>query len=104
MPAARLIFLETLASTPASACACRNNLTPPRSMPLRNSITTSFNESMPDLDARSAFDLLRNTRQHASVRVRLQEQFDATKVNALKKFHHDFFDRANARSRCPQRV
>jgi hypothetical protein len=27
--------------------------------------------------------------------VRLQEQFDATKVNALKKFHHDFFDRPN---------
>jgi hypothetical protein len=48
------------------------------------------------LDARSAFDLLRNTRQHGSVRVRLQEQFDATKVNALKKFHHDFFDRPNA--------
>lgn len=47
------------------------------------------------LDARSAFDLLRNTRQHGSVRVRLQEQFDATKVNALKKFHHDFFDRPN---------
>ena len=48
------------------------------------------------LDARSALDLLKNTRQHGSVRVRLQEQFDATKVNALKKFHHDFFDRANA--------
>ena len=47
------------------------------------------------LDARSALDLLKNTRQHGSVRVRLQEQFDATKVNALKKFHHDFFDRAN---------
>ena len=47
------------------------------------------------LDARSAFDHLRNSRQHGSVRVRLQEQFDATKVNALKKFHHDFFDRAN---------
>jgi hypothetical protein len=48
------------------------------------------------LDARSALELLKNTRQHGSVRVRLQEQFDATKVNALKKFHHDFFDRANA--------
>jgi hypothetical protein len=47
------------------------------------------------LDARSAFDHLKNTRQHGSVRVRLQEQFDATKVNALKSFHHDFFDRAN---------
>ena len=47
------------------------------------------------LDARSALELLKNTRQHGSVRVRLQEQFDATKVNALKKFHHDFFDRAN---------
>ncbi|HEX9002258.1 MAG TPA: BREX system P-loop protein BrxC, partial [Blastocatellia bacterium] len=48
------------------------------------------------LDARSALELLKNTRQHANVRVRLQEQFDASKVNALKKFHHDFFDRANA--------
>ena len=47
------------------------------------------------LDARSAFDLLRNTRQHGSVRVRIQERFDATKVNALMKFHHDFFDRPN---------
>jgi hypothetical protein len=47
------------------------------------------------LDARAAFEHLKNTRQHGSVRVRLQEQFDATKVNALKKFHHDFFDRAN---------
>ena len=47
------------------------------------------------LDARSAFDHLKNTRQHGSVRVRLQEQFDATKVNALKTFHHDLFDRPN---------
>lgn len=47
------------------------------------------------IDARTAFDLLKNTRQHGNVKVRLQEQFDATKVNALKKFHHDFFDRAN---------
>jgi len=48
------------------------------------------------LDARSAFDLLKNTRQHGGIKVRMQEQFDATKVNALKKFHHDFFDRANS--------
>ena len=48
------------------------------------------------LDAHSALELLKNTRQHGNVRVRLQEQFDATKINALKKFHHDFFDRANA--------
>ncbi len=47
------------------------------------------------IDARAAFDLLKNTRQHGNVKVRLQEQFDATKVNALKKFHHDFFDRSN---------
>ncbi len=47
------------------------------------------------LDARAAFELLKNTRQHGSVKVRLQEQFDATKVNALKTFHHDFFDRGN---------
>lgn len=48
------------------------------------------------LDARTALDLLKNSRQHGSVRVRLQEQFDATKVNTLQKFHHDFFDHANA--------
>lgn len=47
------------------------------------------------LDARSAFDHLKNTRQHGGVRVRLQEQFDAGTINALKNFHHDFFDRAN---------
>jgi hypothetical protein len=47
------------------------------------------------LDARSALDHLKNSRQHGNVRVRLQEQFDATHVNALKKFHHDFFDRVN---------
>lgn len=47
------------------------------------------------LDARGAYDHLRNSRQHGSVRVRLQEQFDASSINALKKFHHDFFDRAN---------
>ena len=48
------------------------------------------------LDARTALELLKNSHQHGSVRVRLQEQFDATKVNALKKFHHDFCDRANS--------
>ena len=48
------------------------------------------------LDARSAFEHLKNSHKLGSVRVRLQEQFDATKVNALKKFHHDFFDRPNS--------
>jgi hypothetical protein len=48
------------------------------------------------LDASSALELLKSTRKHGNVRVRLQEQFDATKVNALKKFHHDFFDRPNS--------
>jgi hypothetical protein len=48
------------------------------------------------LDARTAFDHLKNSHQHGNVRVRLQEQFDSTQVHALKKFHHDFFDRANA--------
>nr|MBA2436632.1 BREX system P-loop protein BrxC [Chthoniobacterales bacterium] len=47
------------------------------------------------LDARSALELLKNSRQHGSLRVRLQEQFDATKVNALKRFHQEFFDRPN---------
>ena len=48
------------------------------------------------LDAASALEHLKNSRQHGNVKVRLQEQFDATKVNALKTFHHDFFDRPNA--------
>jgi hypothetical protein len=47
------------------------------------------------LDAESALTHLKNTRQHGGVRVRLQEQFDATKVNALKAFHQEFFDRSN---------
>jgi hypothetical protein len=48
------------------------------------------------LDARSALDALRNPRQHGSVRVRLQESFDASKITALKRFHNDFFDRPNS--------
>lgn len=48
------------------------------------------------LDASSAYELLKNSRQHGSVKVRLQEQFDATKINELKTFHHDFFDRVNS--------
>lgn len=47
------------------------------------------------LDARSALEQLKNARQHGSLRVRLQEQFDATKVNALKRFHQELFDRPN---------
>lgn len=47
------------------------------------------------LDGKSALDHLSNSRLHGSVRVRLQEQFDATKINALKRFHHEFFDRTN---------
>jgi hypothetical protein len=47
------------------------------------------------LDARGAYDRLRNSRQHGSVRVRLQQQFDSTEVTALKTFHQDFFDRTN---------
>jgi hypothetical protein len=34
-------------------------------------------------------------RQHGSIRVRLQEQFDPAKVTALKRFHLDFFDKVN---------
>jgi hypothetical protein len=48
------------------------------------------------LDSRTAFEHLKNSRQRGNVRVRLQEQFDSGKINALKKFHHDFFDRANS--------
>ena len=47
------------------------------------------------LDARAALEHLKNSRQHGALRVRLQEQFDSTKVNALKRFHRDFFDREN---------
>lgn len=47
------------------------------------------------LDARRALDHLKNSRQHGAVRVSLQERFDATKVNALKRFHQEFFDRLN---------
>ncbi|MEO8350694.1 MAG: BREX system P-loop protein BrxC [Chthoniobacteraceae bacterium] len=47
------------------------------------------------LDARAALEALKNSRQHGSVRVRLQEQFDAAKVAALKRFHQEFFDRSN---------
>jgi hypothetical protein len=47
------------------------------------------------LDARSALDAFKNSRQHGGIRVRLQEQFDAGKVNALKRFFQDFFDRVN---------
>jgi hypothetical protein len=47
------------------------------------------------LDARLALENLKHSRQHGSVRVRLQEQFDVTKVNALKRFHQEFFDRPN---------
>lgn len=47
------------------------------------------------LDARSALEALKNSRQHGGIRVRLQEQFDATKVAALKRFHQEFFDRVN---------
>ncbi len=47
------------------------------------------------LDGKAALDHLVNTRLHGSVRVRLQEQFDATKINALKRFHQEFFDRSN---------
>jgi hypothetical protein len=47
------------------------------------------------LDARSAFDHLKNTRQHGGVRVRLQEQFEPASVSNLKRFHHDFFNTAN---------
>lgn len=50
------------------------------------------------LDNRSALEHFKNTRQHGSVRVRLQEEFSPTEVNALKNFHHDFFDRANSGS------
>ncbi len=47
------------------------------------------------LDARGAHEELRSSRKHGAVRVGVQEQFDGTKVAALKAFHHDLFDRAN---------
>ena len=48
------------------------------------------------LDGKEALDRLANSRLHGSVRVRLQEQFDSTKINALKRFHQDFFDRVSS--------
>jgi hypothetical protein len=47
------------------------------------------------LDSKAALEHLVNSRLHGSVRVRLQEQFDSTRINALKRFHQEFFDRAN---------
>lgn len=47
------------------------------------------------LDAQGAFDKLRSSRQHGTVRVRLQELVAPGQVSALKNFHHDFFDSAN---------
>jgi hypothetical protein len=47
------------------------------------------------LDTRSALTHLKNSRQHGSVRVRLHEAPDPTKINNLKSFYRDFFDRAN---------
>jgi hypothetical protein len=46
------------------------------------------------LSAKAALEALKNTRQHGSIRVRLQEQFDQTKVDALRRFHQEFVDRA----------
>jgi hypothetical protein len=47
------------------------------------------------LEGRPAFEALRSSRQHAAIRVRIQEQIDASKVTALKQFHLEFFDKAN---------
>jgi len=47
------------------------------------------------LDAKGALEHLRSTRSHGAVRVRLQEQFDASKIAALKQFHLELLDRAN---------
>lgn len=47
------------------------------------------------LDSKAALDHLQNSRQHGAVRVRIQEQFDPAKTTALKRFHQEFFDRAN---------
>jgi energy-coupling factor transporter ATP-binding protein EcfA2 len=38
---------------------------------------------------------LSNSRVFASTAVQIQEEFDSTTVTALKKFHHEFFDRSN---------
>jgi hypothetical protein len=47
------------------------------------------------LDASAALSALSNTRQHATIRVQLQQQFDPASINALKRFHHEFFDQTN---------
>ncbi len=48
------------------------------------------------LDARAAVEALKNPRQRGNVRVRLQAQFNASQVSALKRFHQEFFSRDNA--------
>lgn len=47
------------------------------------------------LDSRRALEMLKNPRQHGGVRVRVQELIDPARVAALKRFHQDYFDRAN---------
>ena len=47
------------------------------------------------LDAKSALEHLSNTRLHGTVKARIQETFDRNKIDALKLFHQEFFDRAN---------
>jgi hypothetical protein len=47
------------------------------------------------LDSKAALELLKTPRQHGMIRVRIQEQFDPAKTTALKRFHQEFFDRAN---------
>ncbi len=47
------------------------------------------------LDTAAVLAQLRNERQRPNIKVRLQEVFDPTKVNALKRFHFEFFDKNN---------
>lgn len=46
------------------------------------------------LEGRAAFDAMRKPPQHSTIRVRIQEQIDASAINALKQFHLEFFDKA----------
>lgn len=47
------------------------------------------------LDARAAYDAFGNTRMHGALRISILKEFDPRKVNALKRFHHDFFHKSN---------
>ena len=47
------------------------------------------------LTAEQLLPALTNSRAYGSTAVQIQEEFDQSTVTELRKFHHEFFDRAN---------